>query len=204
MQILDISAQISKIIKTTDIEMISNPYYLDKRNLFICDTLIPGVGGWRIIVFNLQGEILVTLQDHRIYVNSFHLGSYITTAQDIVISVFYKSYFFGINISSILTGKCIAKITAGTSNRSNIRESALRFLRPESLAYDETTNKIFTASEDGEIFIWSNKLYSDVRMGNLYGPIDTSSSSSEEEVNTDEEDEEMNTDEEYSERDEEA
>jgi hypothetical protein len=64
MQILYIYAQIPKIIKTTDIEMV----------------------GARLHVLSLQGGILVTFQYHRICVPNV-LGSDITSAQDIVIYV---------------------------------------------------------------------------------------------------------------------
>jgi hypothetical protein len=177
MQILDISAEIPQIIKTTDIQMVGRPYYLYKRNWFICASEIGGMR--RLNVLNLQGEILVTFQDHRICVPNL-LGSDITSSQDIVISVCMdqenrpsplRPDSLSINISSILTGKCIAKITTSTANCSDLRRMALGSLVPGSLVYDETTHEIFTAGQIGKIYIWSNKLCNDVQNNSSYIPI---------------------------------
>ena len=85
MQIFDISGQICKVIKTSDIQMPDCPRYLCKRNLFICPTEIRGTRG--VSAFNLEGEIVHTFQDHRLCETDLSIGSHITTEEDILISV---------------------------------------------------------------------------------------------------------------------
>lgn len=184
MRILDISGETSKIIKETDMEMLCRPYYLYRRNLFIC---VIQMGGTRSLnVFNLEGEIVVTFKDHPMYLLDFQMGSYITGAQDIMISIcpekqnsLTESDLWSINISNIFTGECIEKITAGTSN-DKVRKSALTLLEPRALTYDETSHTIFAGNSHGDISIWSNKWHIDEFVDYPYDPIHNTSSEDEE------------------------
>lgn len=72
-----------------------------------------------------------------------------------------------INISNILTGKCLAKIRAddpsvvicplSRSNSSNIRSSVQEALEDvTALFYDEERNEIYTGNRHGLVHVWSN------------------------------------------------
>jgi len=84
-------------------------------------------------------------------------------------------------------GKCIAKITIGASNCSDIRKLARRFLLPWAFAYNEKTHDLFTGCQLGRIYKWSNKFYDDVLIDCSYSPIDTSDESAGESSSRDEE-----------------
>jgi len=66
-----------------------------------------------------------------------------------------------INISNILTGRCLTKIQAGDSSkttgssrmRSNLSE-ALEDIT--ALYYDEDRNEIYTGNRQGMLHVWSN------------------------------------------------
>ena len=72
-----------------------------------------------------------------------------------------------INISNILTGKCLAKIRAddpsvvicplSRPNSSNIRSSVQEALEDvTALFYDEERNEIYTGNRHGLVHVWSN------------------------------------------------
>lgn len=159
MQVIDISGEIPEIIET-NIEAIGEPYYLDKLDQFLCYT-----AGRRLHVCNLRGDILNTFEDHRMRMpfltaHDFYRSTYITNDQDIIISVCGSHEFnhCTINISSIITGKSLAKIT--TQDGSKIRDAVLAY-RITSFAYDEKTGEIFTANENRICCVWSKKFCHD-------------------------------------------
>lgn len=72
-----------------------------------------------------------------------------------------------INISNILTGKCLAKIRAddpcvriaprARTNSSIIRSSVQEALEDvTALFYDEERNEIYTGNRHGLVHVWSN------------------------------------------------
>ena len=72
-----------------------------------------------------------------------------------------------INISNILTGKCLAKIRAddpslGISPRTRANSSSIRSSVQEALEdvtalfYDEERNEIYTGNRHGLVHVWSN------------------------------------------------
>ena len=72
-----------------------------------------------------------------------------------------------INISNILTGKCLAKICANDSNvkvsrrerenSSNVRSTVREALEDiTALFYDEEKNEIYTGNRHGKVHVWSN------------------------------------------------
>jgi hypothetical protein len=161
MQLIDISLDAPEIIQT-NIEAEVEPYYLDKLDRFLCYTT-----NRRLHVCNMRGDILITFEDHQMRTPlltepQFYKGNYITSGQDIVISVCgpEESEHFTINISSIITGECLAKIT--TQGGSQFREFALNYPMV-SVAYDERSEEIFTANENGICCLWSKKFHSDDR-----------------------------------------
>lgn len=82
----------------------------------------------------------------------------------------YLGLFFAvgsINISNILTGKCLAKIRAddpsvgicprARPNTFNIRSSVQEALEDvTALFYDEERNEIYTGNRHGLVHVWSN------------------------------------------------
>ena len=84
---------------------------------------------------------------------------------NIISAVLYYCFVFNaagsINISNILTGKCLAKINASNGSpkvdrlqkRSTVAE-ALEDIT--ALFYDEERNEIYTGNRQGLIHVWSN------------------------------------------------
>lgn len=82
---------------------------------------------------------------------------------------FLVSTVGSINMSNILTGKCIAKISAsdpavqisprkrGDTGRSLIRSTVREALEDvTALFFDEDRNEIYTGNKQGLIHVWSN------------------------------------------------
>ena len=92
-------------IRKANIRTTLQPYYLHKVSKFIfwdCSSRT-------VNVCNLGGEILVSLEDHRIFLHTFSRGSHITKSQDIIISVCNRARdSYSINVTSIVTGQCLA------------------------------------------------------------------------------------------------
>jgi hypothetical protein len=159
MQLIDVSRDDPEIIQT-NIEAKVEPYYLDKLDRFLCYATTR-----RLHVCNMRGDILITFEDHHMHMpplteRYFYKANYISRGQDILISVGCpaQSDHCTINISSIITGQCLAKIK--TQDGSQIREAALAKLIV-SLAYDERSRELFTANENGICCVWSNKFLLD-------------------------------------------
>lgn len=169
---MDISSEHYRIIKTTDIHLAPPPFYLPKRNVFLCYT-----ESRSFHVCNLEGEVVVTFEDHPmfskdIYYDDFFAASYITRTRDIIISVCgyeeRRNLSLTINISSVITRKCLGKITADASNCSQMRKAALEHLVLGPIGYNERTHEIITADTKGTLYVWSNKLYRDVQSETQY------------------------------------
>ena len=147
LEVVDISCQNPVYIKKTNIYATNKPYYLSRSSKFICNDYSTD----RVYVCNLEGDILATLEGHGKFWNgleySITYASHITKSEDIIISVCRRdrSDPYTINVSSIVTGKCLANISSDISKCSQIREKALEF-PIKGFAYDEKTLKIFTAN----------------------------------------------------------
>lgn len=129
-----------------------------------------------VVVWNFRGELVTSFEDHLLWHPDCNTNNiYITSDQDLIIS-YCKSHLLtcaeeervgSINISNILTGKCLAKICATDPNvkvspreRANsspvistIRE-ALEDIT--ALFYDEENNEIYTGNRYGRVHVWSN------------------------------------------------
>ncbi|KAK1399728.1 putative pterin-4-alpha-carbinolamine dehydratase-like [Heracleum sosnowskyi] len=135
-------------------------------------------------VRNFRGELVTSFEDHLPWHPDSNLSNiYITSDQDLIIS-YFKPHFEGraaqnagsINISNILTGKCLAKISAGntrllkeckcsgrqcnlskacrpTDIRSTV-EDALKGIT--AIFYDEERSEIYTGKANGLLHVWSN------------------------------------------------
>ena len=180
--VVDISCQNPVYIKKTNIYATNKPYYLSRSSKFICNDYSTE----RVYVCNLEGDILATLQDHGIFLNyckySVTYGFHITKSEDIIISVCRRdrSDPYTINVTSIVTGKCLAKISSDISNCSQIRVEALTF-HIRGFAYDERMHEIFTANHAGICCVWSNRFCKDVRNANNYPQLPLSDDSSDSE-----------------------
>lgn len=159
MQVIDISGEVPQVIPTNLEEMVE-PYYLPKLDRFLCYTR-----SRTLHLCDMRGDILITFEDHPICMpvfDKFQRGTHILNEQDIIISVCDGvKLYCTINISSIITGECLAKIT--TEGRSQIREAALSD-QIVALAYDERTGEIFTANEEGICCVWSKNFPYDAWM----------------------------------------
>ena len=146
-------ASVVEVIKTTEIQTQCWPYYLDKRELFLCYTMT------NLHVCNLQGDILFTFPEIHILRNTLYYGPYITRAQDILICK-SDTYIGAVDVLNIVTGEHLAKIETDNSHSSEIREAAVRCM--SSLAYDERTREIFTGNIFGICCRWSNRILEDI------------------------------------------
>ncbi|KAL5995754.1 hypothetical protein ACLOJK_025823 [Asimina triloba] len=131
-----------------------------------------------VAVWNFRGELVTSFEDHLLWHPDCNTNNiYITSDQDLIIS--YCKAEEGseddgevgpvgsINMSNILTGKCIAKICSNDPNlevsprgrmgRSWIRSTVREALEDvTALFYDEDRNEIYTGNKQGLIHVWSN------------------------------------------------
>lgn len=139
-----------------------------------------------VAVWNFRGELVTSFEDHLLWYPDCNTNNiYITGDQDLIISYckadsddpLSEGTAGSINISNILTGKCLAKINAtksvaphccvnGRSVRRNeskrVRVSRVRSSVAEALEditalfYDEDRNEIYTGNRLGLVHVWSN------------------------------------------------
>ncbi|XP_072972404.1 uncharacterized protein [Typha angustifolia] len=132
-----------------------------------------------VAVWNFRGELVTSFEDHLLWHPDCNTNNiYITTDQDLIISYCKSeqgceegevSTVGSINMSNILTGKCIAKISAndpalqicphrsGEASHSSIRSTVQEALEDvTALFYDEDKNEIYTGNKHGLIHVWSN------------------------------------------------
>lgn len=129
-----------------------------------------------VAVWNFRGVLVTSFEDHLLWHPDCNTNNiYITSDQDLIIS-YCKAHPDGsdeeenvgsINMSNILTGKCLAKIRANDPNvrispRNRPNASAIRSTVQEALEditalfYDEERNEIYTGNRHGLIHVWSN------------------------------------------------
>ncbi|XP_068314721.1 uncharacterized protein [Pyrus communis] len=141
-----------------------------------------------VAVWNFRGELVTSFEDHLLWHPDCNTNNiYITSDQDLIISYckadsddpLSEGNAGSINISNILTGKCLAKIRAtnnaekacicsgeacGSSCKSKKRSlsSRIRSTVAEALEditalfYDEERNEIYTGNRLGLVHVWSN------------------------------------------------
>ncbi|KAG6471793.1 hypothetical protein ZIOFF_069239 [Zingiber officinale] len=133
-----------------------------------------------IAVWNFRGQLVTSFEDHLLWHPDCNTNNiYITSDQDLIISYCKAEEGHGnegevstvgsINMSNILTGKCIAKISAsdpalqisprkrGDTGRSLIRSTVREALEDvTALFFDEDRNEIYTGNKQGLIHVWSN------------------------------------------------
>ncbi|CAD6342417.1 unnamed protein product [Miscanthus lutarioriparius] len=123
-----------------------------------------------VAVWNFRGELVTSFEDHLLWHTDCNTNNiYITSDQDLIISYCKadstdsssEENAGSINISSILTGKCLAKINPGNSCK---QKKAWRFQNTVSealeditaLYYDEDRDEIYTGNRHGLVHVWSN------------------------------------------------
>ncbi|XP_031491166.1 uncharacterized protein LOC116258157 [Nymphaea colorata] len=171
LQILDVRD--SKIIEVSRTEfMIPSAFiFLYENHLFLT------FRNQTVAVWNFRGELVTSFEDHLLWHPDCNTNNiYITIDQELIIS-YCKSeetqedgqvdIVGSINMSNIMTGKCIAKISAGDpglkiSPRGKCGRSYVRCTVREALEdvtalfYDEDRNEIYTGNKQGMIHVWSN------------------------------------------------
>lgn len=115
-----------------------------------------------VTVWNLAGDKVTSFEDHELWHPDCNTNNiYITAKQDIIVSFCqdhsttehgHASLKGSVNISSIFTGKCVAKIAAGDSDEPR---HAKALERVSAVFYNEEHNEIYTGNEKGHLAIWS-------------------------------------------------
>ncbi|XP_059458076.1 uncharacterized protein LOC132187696 isoform X3 [Corylus avellana] len=143
-----------------------------------------------VAVWNFRGELVTSFEDHLLWHPDCNTNNiYITSDQDLIISYckadsddpLSEGNAGSINISNILTGKCLAKIRASNSfpmenecccsgnccssscpvkkqtHASRITSTVAEALEDiTALFYDEERNEIYTGNRHGLVHVWSN------------------------------------------------
>ncbi|CAI5533863.1 unnamed protein product [Closterium sp. Naga37s-1] len=121
-----------------------------------------------VAVWNFRGEMVTAFEDHELWYPDCNTNNiYITSDQDLIISyckhhhLSHAPHVGSINISNILTGKLLAKISSDSepaqakskSVHSTVKE-ALEDVT--ALFYDEDRNEIYTGNRSGFVHVWTN------------------------------------------------
>ncbi|RAL51339.1 hypothetical protein DM860_010841 [Cuscuta australis] len=142
-----------------------------------------------VAVWNFRGELVTSFEDHLLWHPDCNTNNiYITSDQDLIISYCKADSYDpltegnagSINISNILTGKCLAKIKAtddaamddcsctARCNGRNCKSKRVRVAERirstvaealddiTALFYDEDRNEIYTGNRCGLVHVWSN------------------------------------------------
>ncbi|CAA6654555.1 unnamed protein product [Spirodela intermedia] len=121
-------------------------------------------------VWNFRGELVTSFEDHLLWHPDCNTNNiYITSDQDLIISYCKADSddpadgnAGSLNISNILTGKCLAKIRASNSRAQHCSSRFLRNTVGEALEditalyYDEDHNEIYTGNRQGLVHVWSS------------------------------------------------
>ncbi|KAI4331663.1 hypothetical protein MLD38_029826 [Melastoma candidum] len=137
-----------------------------------------------VSVWNFRGEPVTSFEDHLLWHPDCNTNNiYITSDQDLIISYckadsddhWTEASAGSINISNILTGKCLAKINAAnggpqvdecsSSSRKSMKQKNSQTTRSTvvealeditALFFDEERNEIYTGNRHGLVHVWSN------------------------------------------------
>ncbi|KAL5698253.1 hypothetical protein ACHQM5_029317 [Ranunculus cassubicifolius] len=173
LQILDVRNSELTEVSRTEFMTPSAFIFLYENHLFLT------FRNRTVAVWNFRGELVTSFEDHLLWHPDCNTNNiYITSDQDLIISyckaeegaedVGELCAVGSINMSNILTGKCIAKISSSDPNlrisprgkmggRSTIQSSVREALEDvTALFYDEDRNEIYTGNKQGLIHVWSN------------------------------------------------
>jgi hypothetical protein len=141
----------------------------------------------QVEVWNFKGELVTTFEDHLLWHPNCNTNNiYITQEQDLIVSYCKPTTKqqqgemtpgadrgqASINVSSILTGKCHAKLGQDDENKEldALTHSNPGILSPSgyrpntesalgdvtALYYNEEQNEIYTGNASGRVFVWAN------------------------------------------------
>ncbi|XP_042439184.1 uncharacterized protein LOC122024595 [Zingiber officinale] len=173
--------QILDVRNTELVEVSRNEFMTPSAFIFLYENhLFLTFRDRTVSVWNFCGELVTSFEDHQLWHLDCNTNNiYITSDQNLIIS-YCKSEdgcddkegalpVGSINMSNILTGKCIAKICPldptlqiasrkrRDDNRSTIRSTIRECLEDvTALFYDEERNEIYTGNKQGLIHVWSN------------------------------------------------
>lgn len=180
LQILDVRNAEQTEVSRTEFMTPSAFIFLYENQLFLT------FRNRTVAVWNFRGELVTSFEDHLLWHPDCNTNNiYITSDQDLIISYckadtdeqWNEGSAGSINISNILTGKCLAKINAsngspnvdecsGSGSGSNPKkrsyEQMTRSTVSEALEditalfYDEERNEIYTGNRNGLVHVWSN------------------------------------------------
>ncbi|KAF5184481.1 Transducin/WD40 repeat-like superfamily protein [Thalictrum thalictroides] len=170
LQILDVRNSELTSVSRTEFMTPSAFIFLYENHLFLT------FRNRTVAVWNFRGELVTSFEDHLLWHPDCNTNNiYITSDQDLIISYCKAEEapdedgeFGSINMSNILTGKCIAKICSSDPNlrisprgrmggRSVIQSTVREALEDvTALFYDEDRNEIYTGNKQGLIHVWSN------------------------------------------------
>lgn len=183
LQILDVrNSELTQVSKT-DFMTPSAFIFLYENQLFLT------FRNRTVAVWNFRGELVTSFEDHLLWHPDCNTNNiYITSDQDLIISyckadsddLMSEGIAGSINVSNILTGKCLAKIRAdncsnleedcscsnsnssGSASKKRVKASRIRSTPAEALEditalfYDEERNEIYTGNRHGLVHVWSN------------------------------------------------
>ncbi|KMZ60913.1 Transducin/WD40 repeat-like superfamily protein [Zostera marina] len=173
LQILDVRNSQLMEVSRTEFTTPSAFIFLYENQLFLT------FRNRTISVWNFRGELVTSFEDHLLWHPDCNTNNiYITSDQDLIISYCKVNCEHSvaeaidaggvrsgsINISSILTGKCLAKIGASSSckkrsfgsmleNTSRVTDALTDIT---ALYYEEERNEIYTGNIQGLVHVWSN------------------------------------------------
>ncbi|XP_058214854.1 uncharacterized protein LOC131326205 isoform X2 [Rhododendron vialii] len=176
----------NKKVRNAELKEVSRTEFMTP-SAFIClyeNQLFLTFRNRTVAVWNFRGELVTSFEDHLLWHPDCNTNNiYITSDQDLIISYckadsddHWKEGNAGsINISNILTGKCLAKINSSNCNievdgcyrsdstsRNQYRSYLMRNRVAEALEditalfYDEERNEIYTGNRHGLVHVWSS------------------------------------------------
>ncbi|XP_058737189.1 uncharacterized protein LOC131609500 [Vicia villosa] len=176
LQILDVRSSELMEVNKTQFMTPSAFIFLYENQLFLT------FRNRTVSVWNFRGELVTSFEDHLLWHPDCNTNNiYITSDQDLIISYckadsedqWMEPNAGSINVSHILTGKCVAKINAANcstkvddcnntcsckhTDSSQITSSVAEALEDiTALFYDEDRNEIYTGNRHGLVHVWSN------------------------------------------------
>ncbi|GAU18981.1 hypothetical protein TSUD_178990 [Trifolium subterraneum] len=176
LQILDVRSSELMEVSRTEFMTPSAFIFLYENQLFLT------FRNRTVSVWNFRGELVTSFEDHLLWHPDCNTNNiYITSDQDLIISYckadsedqWMEANAGSINVSNILTGKCVAKINAANCiakvddcsntcsckhiDSAQIRSSVAEALEDiTALFYDEDRNEIYTGNRHGLVHVWSN------------------------------------------------
>ncbi|CAI5464222.1 unnamed protein product [Closterium sp. Yama58-4] len=121
-----------------------------------------------VAVWNFRGEMVTAFEDHELWYPDCNTNNiYITSDQDLIISYCkhhhpsHAPHVGSINISNILTGKLLAKISSDSESAQAKSKSVHSTMKEAledvtALFYDEDRNEIYTGNRSGFVHVWTN------------------------------------------------